>query len=117
MRAKLVVFVVPVLMVLAAVAHGWRVNQFGESPWIGAGFGMFAEIDGPQRVTALELADGETIVDPVRRDSLARAANFPSKAALEKVVGTSPQIVDIEIYRPVFEHGRVSWEVVASLDD
>lgn len=118
MRAKALVFLVPALMVLAAVAHGWRASKFEESPWIGAGFGMFAEVDGPQRVAVLEYVGGEIVIEPaIQSASLARGASFPSESELANVRRNFPRVVSIEIYRPAFVEGGVTWELVASHDD
>lgn len=112
---RLVGWIVPLLMLIAAVAHGWRVNVYDESPWIGAGFGMFAEIDGPQRAAQLELVGGETVTGPgLSSTELAKASNFPTEASLKRLVDSNENLTGVLILRPIFSEGDVSWEEIAS---
>lgn len=118
MRAKFVALIVPAIMIVVAVAHGWRVEQYEESPWIGAGFGMFAEIDGPQRVAVLESTDGEMVTGPaLSTEELARTSNFPSDGAMRDFVDDHDDLAGLVILRPIFTDGDVTWEDVTSYDD
>lgn len=114
MRRTLAVVVVPVLMVLVAVAHGVRVANYGENPWVGAGFGMFAEIDGPQRTLTFIDGDDVITVPSYGSEEWARLSNFPSDAALEQFAGRNG--LDALIVRgPLLgEDGAVTWEEVAA---
>lgn len=106
-------------MVVVALAHGWRVVEFGESPWIGAGFGMFAEIDGPRRVTQVQTVDGDVLTVPsLSSEELRRLSNFPSPRALESFLDRHDQLSGVTILKPVFrDDGTVTWERIASHDD
>jgi hypothetical protein len=119
MRGKLVALVVPLIMIVGAIAHGWRVHTYAESPWVGAGFGMFADIDGPQRSTELLLVDGESITGPsYSAERLARVSNFPSEEAMRRLVHDSAQIAGMRISRPNLIGGTtLVWEEVASYGD
>lgn len=116
MRRTLAVFVVPVLMVLVAVAHGVRVVNHGENPWVGAGFGMFAEIDGPQRtLTFIDGAEAVT-VPSYGSEQWARLSNFPSDAALERFVESNGLDGLIVRAPSLGDDGAVNWEEVAARD-
>lgn len=105
-------------MIAVAAWHGWRVQEFHENPWIGAGFGMFAEIDGPQRVVHLIDTEGAAIIGPsYSSNSLTVVANFPTPTALERFVNDESKVNGISIWGPTFEGGELGWELIASASD
>jgi hypothetical protein len=117
------VVVLPLVMVLLAAFHGWRVEMYGENPWVGAGFGMFATVDGPQRTIVVDETSGETIVFPGSiTPETNRASNFPSPSELARLaehleVEEGLDIASLRVERPLFGQGRtVAWEEVAGLD-
>lgn len=115
MSSRRLYWVVPVVMLLVAAWHGWRVNEYDENPWIGAGFGMFAEIDGPQRSVVLESADdGEVVQVPsYSSDELIRVSNIPTETSLAGFLQDNPEWASIEVMRPVFDDDLgVTWELV-----
>ena len=77
-------------LLLAGVAnHCWLASQHQISPWLGAGFGMFATTDMPSarhvHVMA-RLADGsehEVALGEAYQDALERARGLPSVARLQ----------------------------------
>lgn len=82
----------PVALLLAGVTnHLWQVHRHQLSPWLGAGFGMFAttDLDSARQVylTAL-LADGRerelALAEPYQ-DTLKRARALPSEAWLHRL--------------------------------
>jgi hypothetical protein len=82
----------PVALLLAGVMnHLWQVQRHQLSPWLGAGFGMFAttDLDSARQVylTAV-LEDGRerelALTDPYR-DTLKRARALPSGAWLQRL--------------------------------
>lgn len=119
MRARLRIVVIPLVMLVAAIAHGARVEQHGENPWIGAGFGMFAEIDGPQRSVEIEDSFGEISRIPASSSTeLNRAANYPTPPALKKLrevlQAEGYDVERITVLRPVFTgEGSLRWAEVA----
>lgn len=112
-------WVIPIVMVVVAVAHGFRVAEFSESPWVGAGFGMFAQIDGPQRVTEIRLVDGVVrIVPSLSAEELERLSNFPSQRSLEAFADRHDQIAEVSILKPVLSDDlKITWEKIASYDE
>ncbi|MEX0864424.1 MAG: hypothetical protein WD269_06060 [Acidimicrobiia bacterium] len=122
MRGNWRIAVIPVLMVVVAIAHGVRVRAFDENPWVGAGFGMFAEIDGPQRAIEVTNPAGGVVVFPANLDgTLARAASFPTSGELRRLADalerTGVEITRLRVLRPVYTSPQLTWEEVASLDN
>ena len=91
----------PVALLLAGVSnHFWQVQRHQLSPWLGAGFGMFAttDLDSARQVylTAL-LADGseqEIHLSEPYRDTLDRARGLPSEAWLARLAETAFQALE-----------------------
>jgi hypothetical protein len=86
----------PVALLLGGVMnHLWQVQRHQLSPWLGAGFGMFAttDLDSARQVylTAL-LADGRerelALAEPYQ-DTLKRARALPSEAWLNQLAAES----------------------------
>jgi hypothetical protein len=119
----------PVAVLLgAAASHAWLVHQHRLSPWLGAGFGMFASTDvGLARsvhLTAL-LADGQE--RPLRLpepfdEVLARTRSLPTPARIEGLAeivhryllqdppeapGLRPTHLRIEVWRNHYEPGSL----------
>ena len=122
MRGNWRVAAIPVLMVVVAIAHGVRVRVFDENPWVGAGFGMFAEIDGPQRAIEVTKDGGQVVVFPANIDgTLARAASFPTPGELGRLADaleeTGVEITQLRVLRPIYLSPELTWEEVASLDN
>lgn len=120
MRDKWRVVLIPLVMLVTALAHGYRVNQHHESPWIGAGFGMFADIDGPQRVFVIEQVNGESVRLPANTSGpLTAVANYPVEEAFRSL---RPQMEErgldpaqVTILRPVYEKGGyLTWTEVVT---
>ena len=88
-------------LLLAGVSnHFWQVQRHQLSPWLGAGFGMFAttDLDSARQVylTAL-LADGseqEIHLSEPYRDTLDRARGLPSEAWLARLAETAFQALE-----------------------
>lgn len=122
MRGNWRIAVIPVLMIVVAIAHGVRVRALDENPWVGAGFGMFAEIDGPQRAVEVTNQAGEVVVFPANLDGpLARAASFPTPGELGRLIdaleGTGVEVSQLRVLRPVYRSPELIWEEVAILDN
>lgn len=116
------------VMVAGAANHAWLVHRDHLSPWLGAGFGMFASSDvGSARVVYLFaiLPDGrehriwlpETYRETILRfGSLPTAKGFArlaqtvrdslSQEALESLPET-PAVLRIEVWRTSFEPGTL----------
>lgn len=91
----------PVVLLLVGVSnHLWQVQRYQLSPWLGAGFGMFATTDvGSARQVYLiaVLADGReqeiTLGDPYR-DTLKRARGLPSESWIGRLAEATFQALD-----------------------
>jgi hypothetical protein len=91
----------PVALLLVGVGnHLWQVQRHRLSPWLGAGFGMFATTDvGSARQVYLTavLADGReqeiTLGEPYR-DTLKRARGLPSESWLRRLAEATFQALD-----------------------
>ncbi len=112
---------------LLVVVAGWqavRVETHDQSPWIGAGFAMFAYVDGDQyRPLVAVDADDPTvrisIPGHLRRESERlksaptddRAARFATRLAEE-----SGRAVRVEVWRPLFDGSslEITAELIAS---
>lgn len=113
------VLAIPATMVLVAALHATRVSTTHTSPWVGAGFGMFATVDGHHRVVRLDDASGRPVaMPPALRPAARQLANDPSEARLESALDGAPGADRITVLRPVFDpdSDSLSWTVVASLD-
>ncbi|MCI0544772.1 MAG: hypothetical protein L0Z49_10070, partial [Actinobacteria bacterium] len=99
------VLVLPLLMVVVAAAHGFRVETYDENPWVGAGFGMFARIDGPQRVVVIVGPDGESALPASATQEINRAASFPTTDELERLLdhldGQGVEVSGVRVLRPL----------------
>jgi hypothetical protein len=91
-RLRPVLTWLPVMVLLAGAAnHFWQVHRHRLSPWLGAGFGMFATTDvGSARQVHLTavLADGSEYwveVGEPYRDTLLRARGLPSETRLARL--------------------------------
>ena len=82
----------PIALLLAGVAnHLWQVHHHQLSPWLGAGFGMFAstDLDSARQVyLQVLLEDGSereiALAEPYQ-DTLQRARALPTEAWLERL--------------------------------
>ncbi len=91
----------PVALLLVGVGnHLWQVQRHQLSPWLGAGFGMFATTDvGSARQVYLTavLADGReqeiTLGEPYR-DTMKRARGLPSESWLGRLAEATFQALD-----------------------
>lgn len=91
----------PVALLLVGVSnHLWQVQRHQLSPWLGAGFGMFATTDvGSARQVYLTavLVDGReqeiTLGDPYR-DTLKRARGLPSESWLGRLAEATFRALD-----------------------
>ena len=86
----------PVALLLAGVTnHLWQVHRHQLSPWLGAGFGMFAttDVDSARQVyLTVLLADGrerELALADAYRDTLKRARALPSDAWLQRLAAAA----------------------------
>ena len=115
----------PVALLLAGVTnHFWQARQHQISPWLGAGFGMFATTDMPSARSLhviARLADGserEVALGKAYQDTLKRARALPSEAWLERAAESAfqalaaapeieypaaPEALRIEVWRTSFE--------------
>jgi hypothetical protein len=115
----------PVALLLAGVLnHLWQVQRHQLSPWLGAGFGMFAttDLDSARQVhLVVQLADGserEVILAAPYQDLLKRARALPSDPWLDRLaeaafeaLRTKPEIefptppleLRIEVWRPSYQ--------------
>ena len=82
----------PIALLLAGVAnHLWQVHHHQLSPWLGAGFGMFAstDLDSARQVyLQVLLEDGserEIALAESYQDTLQRARALPTEAWLERL--------------------------------
>ena len=88
----------PVALLLAGVSnHYWLAARHQISPWLGAGFGMFASTDMPSARhvhVIVRLADGsqqEVALGKAYQDALMRARGLPSEARLRHAAETAFQ--------------------------
>ncbi len=96
MRWQKVLGWLPVALLLAGVAnHFWLAFQHQISPWLGAGFGMFASTDMPSarhvHVIAV-LEDGsehEIALGESYQDALERARGLPSDSRMQYAAETA----------------------------
>ena len=115
----------PVALLLAGVSnHFWQVQRHQLSPWLGAGFGMFAttDLDSARQVhLTVQLADGsvrEVVLGEPYQDTLTRARALPSSTWLDRLATAafealqtrpkiespaSPVSLRIEVWRPVYQ--------------
>ena len=117
--------VVPAVLLITVA--GWqaiRVETHDQSPWIGAGFSMFAYVDGAQyRPLVAVVADDDTgaaipIPGDLRREA-DRLKAAPTDGRAEdfavRLASSSGKSVRIEVWRPLFdaESLTVTAEVIA----
>ena len=91
----------PVALLLAGVSnHFWHASRHQISPWLGAGFGMFATTDMPSARhvhVVVRLADGtehEVALGEAYQDTLERGRGLPSPARLQHAAETAFQALD-----------------------
>ncbi len=116
-------WLVPAVLIVIAALQLWRAHTQDLSPWIGAGFGMFATIDGERsrlliledRGTGARLQLPEALVTDARR-----ALQAPSAERLQRLetelsdhYGTE---VEVEVWRAKFNHdtNHLNWERLRS---
>jgi hypothetical protein len=106
--------IVPVVMLAVFAVHGVRTSN-GSSPWIGAGFGMFATVDGHHRVIRF-LDEGGTPIEPspALRESLRGLANDPSPDRLGSALRSVTGAEQVVVLRPQFDPhtNALTWETV-----
>jgi hypothetical protein len=108
--------VFPILLLTAvAVWQSIRTELHDQIPWVGAGFGMFATVDGFDRaVFAGDPADGRLLPLPPEvvelAESVARSPRQPAVALLDDHLAPYQLVV----FAPVFDgrSDRLSWRQV-----
>jgi hypothetical protein len=114
---NVVAVVLPTLaLTVVAVWQSIRTELHDQIPWVGAGFGMFATVDGFDRmVFAGDPATGrlQPLPDEVVElaESVARAPRRSAVALLDDYLGPSYGLV---VFAPVFDgrSDRLSWRQV-----
>jgi hypothetical protein len=130
----------PVALLLAGVAnHVWQVRANQLSPWLGAGFGMFASTDvgSVRRVEVFAvLADGTRypiLLGSPHEDLLRRARDLPTAHEMERLAGAAraalaaqpeiefpepPRQLRVEVWRNRYQPGslRASSSLIATRD-
>ena len=130
----------PVLLLASGLGvHLWQVRAHQLSPWLGAGFGMFASTDvgSVRRVEVLAvLADGTrypVLLGSPYEDALRRARDLPSGRELERLAGVArealaaqpdiafpetPRHLRVEVWRNRYEPGslQASSSMIATRD-
>ena len=91
---------VPALLAAIAIVQIVRVHQIEQSPWSGAGFGMFASIDGEtsRTIRGVVVSGGDT-TDSELPEHLRRAAFelvvVPSSAAADELAERWAEALDL----------------------
>ncbi|MGH8925895.1 MAG: hypothetical protein ACRDWA_14855 [Acidimicrobiia bacterium] len=114
---NVVAVVIPTLVLTAvAVWQSIRTELHDQIPWVGAGFGMFATVDGFDRaVFAGDPANGRLQPLPHEvvelAESVARAPRQSAVALLDGYLGPRYELV---VFAPVFDghSDRLSWRQV-----
>jgi len=89
-------------LLVGAVNHFWQVRYNHMSPWLGAGFGMFATTDADiarEVYPFVRLQNGmehEIEIGDVYRDTLERARGLPSDAWLARLAAATFRAVQDE---------------------
>lgn len=116
-------YFVPALILTSVAATQWvRVDTHAQSPWIGAGFGMFATVDGADRVVVLRSArTGERLATPSELLSRYGAvAAIPTDPTLRGFANDAARItgapVKAEVWAPEFDGSAdlVTWRLIAA---
>jgi hypothetical protein len=114
---QIVAVVLPTLVLtMVAVWQSIRTEVHDQIPWIGAGFGMFATVDGFDRaVFAGDPATGRLLPLPPEVVELAQSvARAPRPSAVARVDGYLGPGYELVVFAPVFD-GRsdlLSWRHV-----
>jgi len=100
-------FLAPTLLVVVALAQWVAAEVVPVSPWIGGGFGMFATVDGEDRVVTI---DG-LVVNPSTAKDHAAAPTAGSAEALRQKTGRRGEVT---AWTPVYESksGRLTFEPI-----
>jgi hypothetical protein len=115
-RHVIAVVLPTLVLTVVAVWQSIRTELHDQIPWVGAGFGMFATVDGFDRaVFAGDPATGRLQPLPHEvvelAESLARAPRQSVVAILDRYLGPS---YDLVVFAPVFDgySDRLSWRQV-----
>jgi hypothetical protein len=114
---KVVAVVLPTaVLTVVAVWQSIRTELYDQIPWVGAGFGMFATVDGFDRaVFAGDPATGRLQPLPPEVVELAESvARAPRRSAVALVDGYLGPSYELMVFAPVFDGGsdRLSWRQV-----
>lgn len=120
-RAGKWAMVIPSLLLMAvATTQWWRSAEREQVAWVGAGFGMFATVDGFDRtVRILDPGTGEfQSVPPSMLPEALALARVPTRRGEERLLSdlmsSLGPSVDLVVLAPVFDQSRnrLSWREV-----
>jgi hypothetical protein len=94
----LALWLAPVLLVVVALTQWLAAEVVPVSPWIGGGFGMFATVDGEDRVVTV---DGIVVSSAASRDHAA-APTARSATALRQEFDRPGEVI---VWAPRYESG------------
>ena len=114
---QIVAVVLPTLVLtMMAVWQSIRTEVHDQIPWVGAGFGMFATVDGFDRaVFAGDPATGRLQPLPPEVVELAQSvARAPRRSAVARVDAYLDPGYELVVFAPVFDgrSNRLSWRQV-----
>ena len=114
---KIVAVILPTLVLtMVAIWQSIRTELHDQIPWVGAGFGMFATVDGFDRaVFAGDPGTGRLLPLPPEVVELAQSvARAPRRSAVARVDGYLDPTYELVVFAPVFDGGsdRLSWRKV-----
>lgn len=114
-RDLLLSLVVPALVCLVAVVHTVRVDSSDLSTWSGAGFGMFATIDGETTRTVRGFVDVDGVEEEVPLPSSLERAAFevavlPTSERAERLAERWADELDLTDARVSVEVRRIAFD-------
>ena len=104
-------YLAPAVLLIVVIVQWIAAATVPISPWIGGGFGMFATVDGDDRVVTVE---GEA----VRTAAAVEHAAAPTARSAERLRAELDTPGPIIVWRPVYEPatGHLTFEPIAESD-